>query len=155
VPPHLLQAMLRGHIEGLASSLHLSAGPWFLVRNSPFASCGGPLKSVGFMAITGLVGEGCRRSARLFKSGPSPLPQKTDPLLALCPGSIAPGSNLPYPPWLEGRCLYSPSCRELRSSRKVRLPTRSYSLFDCMTANQTRRPPPLHKHQLHLRGFFV
>ena len=44
---------MEGIVEGPAPSLRV--GPWFLVKNSLFASCGGPLKSVGSVAITGLV----------------------------------------------------------------------------------------------------
>ena len=44
---------MEGIVEGPAPSLRV--GPWFLVKNSLFASCGGPLKSVGSIVVTGLV----------------------------------------------------------------------------------------------------
>jgi hypothetical protein len=61
-------------------------------KNSPFASCTGSLKSVGSVAVTGLVfAVGVLSQPGSSKAGLYPSPKKTGPLL---PYTLGPRFNL-------------------------------------------------------------
>jgi hypothetical protein len=53
--PFSIPGAVRTIYRGTGTYLSHLAGPLFLVKNSPFASCGGPLKSVDSIVVTGLV----------------------------------------------------------------------------------------------------